>query len=138
MAARKAFKVECKEEGRGRATRESFATLAEARDYIRDRWQGVEYKDGNEGFHTDYSTYKCIGFTLADIGKSRWSDGWFEWDWLDLDAKACDVCEGDCGKTSEYCLNPLAAKPNPLADQLYAAFERYDAKQHEEAEPPPF
>ena len=116
--ARKTFKVTCKEEGRGKPSSESFATLAEARDYIRDRWQGPEYIDGPASFHTDYCTYKLTGFTLADIGKKRWCEDWFEWDWLDLDAKN--------------------EEENPLARQLYAAFERYDSKQMEETEPPPF
>lgn len=69
--ARKTFKVTGKEEGRGKPFSESFATLAEARDYIRDRWQGAEYVDGKASFHTDYCTYKCIGFTLADVGLYR-------------------------------------------------------------------
>lgn len=119
MATRKAFKIQSREEGRGPASTDSFATLAEAQAYVRSQWQGPEYKDGEASFHTDYCTFKCVGFTLADIGKLRWSDGWFEWDWLDLDAK--DEEEG-----------------NPLALQLYAEFERFDAKQTEESAPPPF
>jgi len=109
--ARKTFKVTCKE-GRGKPSSESFATLAEARDYIRDRWQGPEYIDGDASFHTDYCTYKLTGFTLADIGKRRWCEAWFEWDWLDL------------AKNNE--------EENPLAIQLY------DSKQTEDSEPPPF
>lgn len=117
--ARKTFKVTCKEEGRGKPSSESFTTLAEARDYIRDRWQGVEYIDGTNSFHTDYCSYKCVGFNLADIGNRRWREDWLEWDWLDLDAKNTE-------------------EENPLALQLYSAFERYDSKQIEESEPPPF
>jgi hypothetical protein len=78
---RKPYKIVSKEEGRGKAHRESFATLPEARDYVRDHWQGPDYIDGPDGFHTDYSTFALIGFTLADIGKRRWCDDWFEWDW---------------------------------------------------------
>jgi hypothetical protein len=118
MAAKKAFKIKSQEQGRGPVSTDSFATLAEAQAFVRSHWQGVEYKDGNASFHTDYSTFECVGFTLADIGKARWSDDWFEWDWLDLDAKEEEA--------------------NPLAQQLYSAFERYDAKQMEESEPPPF
>ena len=118
MAARKPFKVQSKEQGRGPVSTNSFATLAEARDFICSHWQGADYIDGEAKFHTDYCTFNCVGFTLADIGKRRWCDGWFEWDWLDLDAKVQEAS-------------------NPLADQLYAALERYDAKQAE-SEPPPF
>lgn len=47
---------------------ESFATLADAAKYVKDRWQGVEYVDGRAAFHTDYARYLCFGFKLADIG----------------------------------------------------------------------
>jgi len=47
---------------------ESFATLAEAAKYVKDRWQGVEYVDSKHGFHTDYARYLCFGFKLEDIG----------------------------------------------------------------------
>lgn len=50
----------------GTATRK-FATLAEAAQYVWDRYQGVEYFDGPAGFHTDYGGYSLHGFTLADI-----------------------------------------------------------------------
>jgi hypothetical protein len=40
--------------------------LAAASAYIAERWQGDEYRDGPASFHTDYCTYQCHGFTLAD------------------------------------------------------------------------
>ena len=79
------FKITCREEGRGEPSNESFTTLAEARNYIRDRWQGPDYINGPASFHTDYCTYKCIGFTLSDIGNRRWCEDWLEWDWLELE-----------------------------------------------------
>ena len=118
MATRKPFKVQSQEKGRAPVSTDSFSTLAEAQAFVRSHWQGPDYKDGDASFHTDYSTFRCVGFTLADIGKIRWCEDWFEWDWLDLDAK-------------------VEEESNPLADQLYAALERYDAKQAE-SEPPPF
>ena len=75
------YHVELREEGRGKPHRESFATLAAARAYIRDRWRGPDYIDGDDQFHTDYSTYSLVGFSLKDVGKRRWCDGWYEWDW---------------------------------------------------------
>jgi hypothetical protein len=75
---KKQFKITCREEGRGKGTTQSFATLAEASVYIQDRWQGVEYKDGPNGFHTDYSEYTLSGFTFSDIGKTNWEGGYPE------------------------------------------------------------
>ncbi len=72
MSKAKPFKVHSQEEGRGRRYTKSFTTLAEAAEYIKDRWQGADYIDGVESFHTDYSTYECEGFTLKDIGKMGW------------------------------------------------------------------
>ena len=120
MAKRKPFKVQSKEQGRGPLSTDSFATLAEAQAFVASHWQGADYIDGEARFHTDYCDFHCVGFVLADIGKRYWVDveGFFEWDWLDLDAKEEET--------------------NPLAQQLYSAFERYDAKQMEESEPPPF
>jgi hypothetical protein len=66
---KKQYKIKSQEEGRGKVETESFATLAEASRYIQDRWQGFEYRDGNESFHTDYCTYLLVGFTFKDIGK---------------------------------------------------------------------
>lgn len=51
----------------GRSSK-SFATLAEAAKYVKDRWQGVDYMDGRAAFHTDYARYTLVGFELKDIG----------------------------------------------------------------------
>lgn len=64
----KPFKIHSQEEGRGKVYTESFATIEEAARYIQERWQGADYMDGTESFHTDYSTYDLEGFTLKDIG----------------------------------------------------------------------
>lgn len=69
----KPYKVHSQEEGRGKVYTESFATLEEASKYIQDRWQGADYMDDIDGFHTDYSTYDLEGFTLKDIGKVSWN-----------------------------------------------------------------
>jgi hypothetical protein len=69
----KPFKVLSQEEGRGKVYTEEFATLEEASIYIQDRWQGPDYIDGIFGFHTDYSTYELVGFTLKDIGQLLWN-----------------------------------------------------------------
>jgi hypothetical protein len=90
MAKRKPFKVQFREEGQEEIFTASFATLKEAQEFISSHWQGADYIDGEAGFHTDYCDFNCVGFALADIGKRRWCDGWFEWDWLDLDATSED------------------------------------------------
>lgn len=69
--------IVCREEGRGRGDVTRFADLVAAKAFISDRWQGADYMDGREGFHTDYSTYELRGFTLADIGVIGWhTDGY--------------------------------------------------------------
>jgi hypothetical protein len=75
------FKITSQEEGRGKITSAKFKTLSSASAYIQERWQGVEYKDGQESFHTDYSSYILHGFTFADIGKLTipdGPDGWYD------------------------------------------------------------
>ena len=63
------FKITCYEEGNTRKqSSKSFPTLREASRYIQDRWQGPEYMDGADQFHTDYSSYILAGFTLRNIG----------------------------------------------------------------------
>lgn len=70
---KKPYKVKSQEEGRGKVYTKSFASLEQAQAYIRDRWQGPDYIDGQDGFHSDYSTYELVGFTLNDIGKISWA-----------------------------------------------------------------
>lgn len=67
----KKYKIQSQEEGCGKVYTESFDNLADASAYIQDRWQGPDYIDGSDGFHTDYSTYEVKGFTLRDIGKLK-------------------------------------------------------------------
>ena len=66
------YQINCREEGRGKPSVNKFATLPEAQTYIKDRWQGADYMDGDSGFHTDASTYELIGFTLKDVGTVSW------------------------------------------------------------------
>jgi hypothetical protein len=87
----KPFKIDFREFGRGPANIRSFSTLIEARDYIRDHWQGPEYIDGPGGFHSDYCTFRLIGFALADVGKRVWYEDWFDWQWHTLDGDAPEI-----------------------------------------------
>lgn len=66
------YEIHCREEDREPPSVAKFNTLADASRYIQDRWQGPEYMDGIDGFHTDYSTYELIGFTLKEIGTLTW------------------------------------------------------------------
>jgi len=65
---RKPFIIDSREEGRGPTEREAFCSLQEVSTYIQGRWQGIDYMDCPTEFHTDYSSYHVIGFTLWDIG----------------------------------------------------------------------
>jgi hypothetical protein len=64
---RKPFAVECREQGRGPKSVEKFATIEELQTYVRGRWQGWDYADGEAAFHSDYCAYIVRGATLADI-----------------------------------------------------------------------
>jgi len=46
-----------------------FEKLEDAIAFVKDRWQGEDYIDGPQGFHTDYSTYELIGFKISDVQK---------------------------------------------------------------------
>ena len=65
---RKPFRVKSQEEGRGPVDNKSFATLVKASRYIQERWQGADYMDADDAFHTDYCTYWLSGFKLSDVG----------------------------------------------------------------------
>jgi len=69
------YEIQLSEEGRGKIEKVKFVSLNDASKYIQDRWQGSEYMDGIAGFHTDYSSYTLVGFTLKDIGTVSWEDG---------------------------------------------------------------
>ena len=66
--------IKSREQARGPWHVERFKTLAEASAYIKDRWQGDEYRDGEDCFHTDYCEYVLRGFTFRDIGAFRFTD----------------------------------------------------------------
>ena len=82
------YAVSNREFGRGPAERKRFASLAALQQYVRDRWQGVEYIDGPQEFHSDYCTFRISGATLKDLGRRESSDPatdeyWY-WRWHDL------------------------------------------------------
>jgi hypothetical protein len=81
--AKKKYRIEGREEGRGKPFITRFDTLEQAYRYIADRWQGSEYIDGPAAFHTDYSTYELFGFELSDLGKRGWNAEYQypTWDW---------------------------------------------------------
>ena len=72
---KKSFQIIGMEEGRPeKQWTNTFETLAAASKYIQDRWQGPEYIDGADEFHTDFATFQLQGFTLKDIGIMGWVD----------------------------------------------------------------
>ena len=78
------YTVTVKEEGKGRGTVVKFATLLDAQTYIKARWQGAEYVDGDYAFHTDYSTYALGGFDLTQIGTFSYGEWSQDYAFLDL------------------------------------------------------
>ncbi len=50
-------------------TSTQFATLAEADEYVKGRWNGIDYVDSNDMFHNDYGKFVLFGFSLKDLGK---------------------------------------------------------------------
>jgi hypothetical protein len=58
---------------------ESFATLSEAADYVRGRWEGADYVDGPASFHNDYGRFHLYGFNLRDIFEVSQSEGHAEY-----------------------------------------------------------
>ena len=70
----KPYSVECQEFGNGRPSVRRFATLDEASAFIQDYWQGLDFVDSEQSFHTDHCTYVLSGFTLKDIGHIKVDD----------------------------------------------------------------
>jgi len=62
-----------------------FSKLADVQEYVKARWQGADYIDSTNSFHTDYARYTLSGCTLADLGHRgpAGTDDWYEWTWLD-------------------------------------------------------
>lgn len=46
-----------------------FRSLAAAAKYVKDRWQGIDYRRSDTEFGSDYGTYSLGGFSLGDLGK---------------------------------------------------------------------
>lgn len=65
----KPYQIEVRSEGKGKPTVEKFDTLDAASEYVQSQWQGADYADGDDGFHSDYCTFRLIGFTLRQIGQ---------------------------------------------------------------------
>lgn len=54
----------------------SFASLEKAREYLKGR---LEYWDGQDAGHSDYTRYSFDGFTMKDIGARR-DECWVKFD----------------------------------------------------------
>ena len=93
-----AYSIEVREEGRGPATIRKFENLWDVQKYVRDRWQGVEYIDGPNAFHSDYCTFDMYGAMLRDLGEHAgpWgTQDYWQWNWFEL-------CR-NCGGLLNYC-----------------------------------
>jgi hypothetical protein len=63
--------------------RRNFSKLAQVQEYVRGRWEGVDYLDGPAHFHNDYGHFTLTGCTLADLGHRDPADVW-TWLWKDV------------------------------------------------------
>lgn len=63
----KPFSISGREEGRGPAFVEKFATLEDLKKYVLGHWQGWEYADGETEFHSDYVAFEIKGATLHEL-----------------------------------------------------------------------
>lgn len=67
--------------------RRKFTTLAEVQAYVKARWQGPDYIDGPDVFHSDYCQYQLVSCTLSDLGTrgAPGTDEFWDWRWKDLE-----------------------------------------------------
>jgi len=71
----KPFSVVSQEEGRGPKTTRKFATAGELAEYVKGRWQGWDYYDGDNSFHNDYATFTVVGIELSLLVPARENPG---------------------------------------------------------------
>lgn len=90
------FKIKVKQEGKGKAEISSFGDLQDAKKFILDFWQGAEYIDSSTSFHSDYSTFDLVGFSLKDIGSFDFSEGFRNYHFAN-DASSIDEFPEDNG-----------------------------------------
>lgn len=98
----KRFSISVREEGRGKPTVYRFTELAQAEAWIKEHWQGSDYIDGNDGFHTDYSTFEMKGFTFQDIGRFSYKDGCREFTFEHDDRRNYNPETGEFIEPAEY------------------------------------
>ncbi len=85
MGKAKPYALVGREEGRGKPFTKKFATLAELSKAVQEQWQGADYIDGADGFHTDYSSYQLVGAVLKDIGYFVMHEDWRDFTFRNLD-----------------------------------------------------
>jgi hypothetical protein len=76
------YLIAIQEEGRGPKSWNKFGTLNAAQAFIKSHWQGAEYQDGQDGFHSDYATFTVVGFKMSDIHRlyvDEWGGLASEW-----------------------------------------------------------
>jgi hypothetical protein len=123
MAAKK-FKV--KYEGIDGNSVSSFSSLAAAGKYLSERYQGAEYLSGMDVMGTDYAQYVLVGFTLGDVGKFEYCDGYRDFQFYDwaggklVEIKKFTVVTQD---DSEYAEERVVASFDDLAAAIAKAIE---------------
>ena len=75
----KPFALIGREFGRGKPFAKKCNTLVELAAAVKEQWQGADYIDGDNGFHTDYSTtYSLATFRRFGIQNTKSIAGYLD------------------------------------------------------------
>ena len=78
------------ESGIGEGTKTTkFASLLEVQEYVKGRWCGADYIDGEETFHNDFGHFVLVGCKLADLG-ARDAQDFYTWNWKNVSPSMSD------------------------------------------------
>ena len=86
------YTITCMEEGYKPAGTQLFQTLEGVQEYVKARWEGVEYMDSPRRFHNDYCTFDLSGTNLCELGARKsmdpQSEDFWNWEWKDVSEAA--------------------------------------------------
>src|SRR5689334_252769 len=89
-ASKSKFSIVCREASFNgvlmKGERKNFSTLFLLQQYVKARWQGPDYIDGPNTFHSDYCQYTVTGCSFNDLGNRNGlpgTDEYFDWTWKD-------------------------------------------------------
>ena len=59
-----------------------FKTLKDAAKYLRDRYLGSDFVRGDDCLGSEYGYYTLEGFTLKDVGRFSYDEGFRDFEWF--------------------------------------------------------